>query len=71
MTFDRLFNFCLKAKEQDLIKYLIISSCIFRHETTDWKQYRISEVHMVKYKEMIDELIKEYELNENNSGLQS
>lgn len=62
METTQLFKFCLIAKEQDLIKYLIISSCIFRHETTDWKQYRISEVHMIKYKEMIEELIKEYKL---------
>lgn len=62
MTSDQLFQLCLKASEQDLIKYLIASSCIFRHETTDWKQYRISEVHMIKYKEMIEEIIKKYGL---------
>lgn len=58
----QLFKFCLIATEQDLMKYLIISSCIFRHETTDWKQYQISEKHMIKYKEMIEELIQQYKL---------
>jgi hypothetical protein len=62
MNYNQLFKFCLIAKEQDLIKYLIISSCIFRYETTDWLQYKISEVHMIKYKEMIEELIQQYKL---------